>query len=44
MASLFLGQPGEAKQHFQFAVAKLPESSAWHHLASLYLTLAEMRS
>jgi tetratricopeptide (TPR) repeat protein len=43
MAALFLGQAAEARGHLQAAVAGLPESSAWHHLASLYLTLAEMR-
>jgi len=43
LAALFLGKPAEAKTHLQAAVANLPESSAWHHLASLYLTLAEMR-
>ena len=43
MAALFLGQAAEAKVHLQAAVAGLPESSAWHHLASMYLTLAEMR-
>lgn len=44
MASLFLGQREEAKTHLKAAVAGLPESSAWHHLASLYLTLSDMKS
>ena len=44
MAELFLGRPIEARQHLQAAVAGLPDSSAWHHLASLYLTLADIRA
>lgn len=43
MAALFLGRPAEARAQLQAAVAGLPEASAWHHLASLYLALAEMR-
>ena len=43
MAALFLGRPNEARGHLTAAVAGLSETSAWHHLASLYLTLAEMR-
>jgi hypothetical protein len=43
MAALFLGRPADARGHLQTAVAGLPETSAWHHLASLYLNLAEMR-
>lgn len=43
MAALFLGRPAEAREHLTAAVAGLSETSAWHHLASLYLTLAEMR-
>jgi len=43
MAALFLGRPAEAREHLKAAVAGLADSSAWHHLASLYLTLAEMR-
>jgi hypothetical protein len=43
MAALFLGRPAEARDHLKAAVAGLAETSAWHHLASLYLTLAEMR-
>jgi hypothetical protein len=43
MAALFLGRSPEAVPHLKAAVAGLPEASAWHHLASLYLTLAEMK-
>jgi hypothetical protein len=43
VAALFLGQPVEARKQLKAAVASLSETSAWHHLASLYLTLAEMR-
>lgn len=43
MAALFLGRSAEAREHLKAAVAGLSETSAWHHLASLYLTLAEMR-
>jgi tetratricopeptide (TPR) repeat protein len=40
MALLFLGRKAEAIEPLTSAVAALPETSAWHHLASLYLTLA----
>ncbi len=43
LCALFLGRPNEAKAHLQSAVAGLPETNAWHHLASLYLTLAGLR-
>ena len=43
MAALFLGRSAEAREHLTVAVAGLSETSAWHHLANLYLTLAEMR-
>lgn len=43
MAALFLGKPAEAVAPLRQAVARLPESGSWHHLARLYLTLAEMR-
>lgn len=43
MAKLFAGLHGEAIAELTAAVAALPETSAWHHLASLYLTMAEMR-
>jgi rubrerythrin len=34
---------GSTRNNLKAAVAGLAETSAWHHLASLYLTLAEMR-
>jgi tetratricopeptide (TPR) repeat protein len=40
MAELFLGKADTASAHLAAAVAQLPESSAWHHLGRLYLTLA----
>lgn len=43
MAALFLSRPDEAREHLKAGVAGLSDTSAWHHLASLYLTLAEMR-
>jgi tetratricopeptide (TPR) repeat protein len=44
MAALFLDRPADARAALSRAVAQLPDSSAWHHLGSLYLALAEMRS
>lgn len=41
MADLFLGRTESAVQALSRVVAQLPESSAWHHLAHLYLTLAQ---
>jgi hypothetical protein len=41
MALLFLGRPAEARGPLSEAVAGLPETSAWHHLGKLYLTLAD---
>jgi hypothetical protein len=43
MAALFLGRPVEALPLLREAAARIPETSAWHHLAQLYLTLAETR-
>lgn len=43
MAALFLGKPADARAPLAKAVAGLPEDNSWHHLARLYLTLAEMR-
>jgi tetratricopeptide (TPR) repeat protein len=43
MAALFLDRPAEARKSLSAAVASLPEDSGWHHLARLYLALAEMR-
>lgn len=40
MALLFLGRTADAVEPLDDAVRVLPETSAWHHLASLYLTLA----
>jgi tetratricopeptide (TPR) repeat protein len=44
MAELFLGDVASAREHLAAAVARLPESSAWHHLGRLYLTLAQDRT
>lgn len=44
MASLFLGQPAEARIHLSQAVAALPDNSSWHHLGHVYLALADARS
>jgi tetratricopeptide (TPR) repeat protein len=41
MAELFLGEVAAAREHLAAAVAQLPETSAWHHLGRLYLTLAQ---
>jgi hypothetical protein len=43
VAALFLGQSAEARTSLIRAAAQLPEDGAWHHLARLYLALAEMR-
>lgn len=43
MAALFLNRGEEARSALTQAVAQLPDSSAWHHLGHLYLTLAEAR-
>jgi tetratricopeptide (TPR) repeat protein len=43
MAALFLGRAAEARQSLRAAIAELSDDDAWHHLASLYLALAEMR-
>ena len=42
MSNLFLGKGAEARPLLTEAVAQLPEDDGWHHLARLYLTLAEM--
>ena len=44
MAALFLGEAKAAIPQFRKLADQLPETSAWHHLASLYLALAEMRA
>ncbi len=43
LAALFLGEPAVARTDFGQAAALLPDDLAWHHLARLYLALAEMR-
>jgi tetratricopeptide (TPR) repeat protein len=43
MAQLFLGETADAVVSLGAAVAGLPETSAWHHLAQLYLALAQAR-
>jgi hypothetical protein len=44
MAALFLGRAAQAREPLTQAVAGLPETSAWHHLAQLYLALATARA
>lgn len=44
MAALFLGDSTRARAELSQAAARLPESSAWHHLARIYLALAETRA
>lgn len=44
MAALFLNQRAEARGSLRKAIAGLPEDDTWHHLASLYLALAEIRA
>jgi tetratricopeptide (TPR) repeat protein len=44
MVALFLGQAAKARENLKKAIALIPESIGWHHLASLYLALAEMRN
>ena len=43
MAELFLGNSARARTLFNQVVGQLPEASAWHHLARLYMTLAQAR-
>jgi hypothetical protein len=43
MADLFCGDAAAARAALAEVVKQLPETSAWHHLARLYLTLAEAR-
>src|SRR5262249_31294649 len=42
MGALFLDRADDAKIHLKQAIGLLPEDNAWHHLARLYLALAEM--
>lgn len=39
MAQLFCGSATAARAELHAAIIRLPESSAWHHLGRLYLTL-----
>src|SRR5262245_55447592 len=41
MADLFLGRSEEARNSLRKAIADLSEDDPWHHIASLYLALAE---
>jgi hypothetical protein len=43
MTAFFLGESAAARTALAGAAAGLPEDGAWHHLARLYLALAEMR-
>ncbi|MCI0685611.1 MAG: hypothetical protein L0Y71_26230 [Gemmataceae bacterium] len=43
MAELFLGNAKAARKLLDDVVGEIPETSAWHHLAHLYLTLAQQR-
>jgi tetratricopeptide (TPR) repeat protein len=43
MAALFLNRAADARGWLRRAAERLPENDAWHHLARLYLALAEMR-
>ena len=44
MAALFLGDGAAARAALTKAAAALPETSAWHHLARLYLAMAAARA
>lgn len=44
LAALFLGRADEARIALEKAVSQLPETSAWHHLGHLYLTLTAIGS
>jgi tetratricopeptide (TPR) repeat protein len=43
MARLFLGHTEAARKELANVVAEFPENGAWHHLARLYLALAQLR-
>lgn len=43
MSALFLNLRGKAREYLKKAIDQLPETSGWHHLASLYLALSEIR-
>jgi tetratricopeptide (TPR) repeat protein len=40
MAALFTGRPSEARPWLARATDQIPDTSSWHHLGQLYLTLA----
>jgi tetratricopeptide (TPR) repeat protein len=42
MAALFLNQKSEARECLKKVLNLLPDSNSWHHLAGMYLALAEM--
>ena len=42
MAALFVNQRVEARDCLKKVLAQLPDSNSWHHLAGLYLAIAEM--
>lgn len=44
LTALFLGRTAKARESLKKAAAGLPETGGWHHLAGLYLALAEMRN
>lgn len=44
LAALFLGRSAKARESLKKASVALPETGGWHHLAGLYLALAEMRN
>jgi hypothetical protein len=43
MAALFLGDGATAREALTRAAAVLPETTAWHHLARLYIAMASVR-
>jgi len=43
MANLMLGLPKRAIPYLELSVESLPETSGWHHLAALYLSVAHVR-
>jgi hypothetical protein len=43
LAELTAGRARQAEPLLRAAVAKLAETSPWHHLAQLYIALAESR-
>jgi hypothetical protein len=41
MSALFLGRPSDARASLAQAASLIPETDGWHHLARLYLAVAE---